>query len=324
MKTKHIFYNLNSKSTPINDGSVNLIVTSPPYPMIEMWDYLYKEGDEGEDLFEKTHKILDGVWEEVARVTTDNAVVCINIGDATKRIGTNFKLFSNSSRIINKMESLGFNLLPSIVWSKPSSSLNKFMGSGTLPVNAYVTLEHEHILVFRKGAIRKFSPSEQIIRRESAFFFKERNLWFSDIWKVNGASQKINLDVRKKSAAFPMEISDRLINMFSIKGDWVWDPFAGTGTTTSSAIKLERNSYYFELDTELIEKSQEFIKKQKDTLNNSIEKRIEDNYMSEEDGNYFNSNLNYWVKSKMEINIKFNKIEKISKNNDNEIVVNYK
>lgn len=314
MSTKHIFLNKDSSETGIDDETINLIVTSPPYPMIEMWDHLYLENDNYNDLFEKTHKILDKIWEEMFRILIPGGIACINIGDATKRIGTNFKLFSNSSRIINKMESLGFNLLPSIVWAKPSNSPNKFMGSGTLPVNAYISLGHEHILVFRKGTIRKFSPSEQIIRRESAFFWRERNVWFSDIWNIKGIRQSIQIKSRKKSAAFPMEISDRLINMFSIKGDWVIDPFAGTGTTSASAIKLERNSYYFDIDNELFEDAINSLLKLKIKINNSIEKRIEDNSLNKKEGKYFNSNLNYWVKSKQEEKIKINKVEKISKN----------
>ena len=55
------------------------------------------------------------------------------------------------------------------------------MGSGMLPVGAYVTLEHEHILILRKDG-RKFSPQETEIRRESAFFGKNEIFGF----QING------------------------------------------------------------------------------------------------------------------------------------------
>ncbi len=49
------------------------------------------------------------------------------------------------------------------------------MGSGTLPVGAYVTLEHEFILIFRKNAKRKFATNaDKAKRKESAFFWEER------------------------------------------------------------------------------------------------------------------------------------------------------
>ena len=48
------------------------------------------------------------------------------------------------------------------------------MGSGVLPPGAYVTLEHEFILVLRKGNKREFNnPEEKLNRRESSFFWEE-------------------------------------------------------------------------------------------------------------------------------------------------------
>jgi hypothetical protein len=49
------------------------------------------------------------------------------------------------------------------------------MGSGMLPVGAYVTLENEHILIFRKG-IRTYNENQKKERQISAFFQNERNL----------------------------------------------------------------------------------------------------------------------------------------------------
>ena len=64
------------------------------------------------------------------------------------------------------MLSLGFSALPAIIWRKQTNAPNKFMGSGMLPAGAYVTLEHEYILIFRKGAKREFSsPADKANRR---------------------------------------------------------------------------------------------------------------------------------------------------------------
>jgi DNA modification methylase len=125
------------------------------------------------------------------------------------------------------------------------------MGSGMLPAGAYVTLEHEHILVLRKAEKRAFATLQQKqLRRESAYFWEERNLWFSDVWvDLKGVSQNIDdTSSRKRSAAFPMEIPYRLINMYSVKGDVVVDPFMGTGTTALAAIAAGRNSVGFEIE----------------------------------------------------------------------------
>ena len=97
MKTKHqiIFQNSN-KLRNIPAESVDLIVTSPPYPMIEMWDGIFADQNpaiskalkvkKGPLAFELMHKVLDSVWDEVHRVLKRGAIACINIGDATRTI----------------------------------------------------------------------------------------------------------------------------------------------------------------------------------------------------------------------------------------------
>ena len=87
-------------------------------------------------------------------------------------------------------------------------------------------------------------------RRESAFFWEERNVWYSDIWEdLKGAPQRLFDDkVRNRSAAFPFEIPYRLINMYSVKGDTVLDPFLGIGTTMYAAIASGRHSVGFEIE----------------------------------------------------------------------------
>jgi len=63
----------------------------------------------------------------------------------------------------------------------------------------------------------------------------------------------INNETRQRSAAFPFDLSYRLINMFSIQQDTVLDPFWGTGTTTLAAIASSRNSIGVEIDEKLVE-----------------------------------------------------------------------
>ena len=125
------------------------------------------------------------------------------------------------------------------------------MGSGMLPAGAYVTLEHEYILVFRKGGKRKFTDSEKIARQKSAYFYNERNEWFSDTWQVRGTTQKGVKGSRERSGAYPVEIPYRLINMYSIMGDVVLDPFGGLGTTLMASIMSGRSSISYELDKTL-------------------------------------------------------------------------
>ncbi len=247
----------------IDEQSVDLIVTSPPYPMIQMWDNHFSrmdpeigtalEDDNGEKAFERMHRVLDPVWQEVYRILKPGGIACINIGDATRTLNGHFHLFPNHARIISQCLEVGFTQLPSIIWRKPTNAPNKFMGSGMLPPGAYVTLEHEYILIFRKGGKREFDESQKHIRRKSAYFWEERNAWFSDIWlDLRGASQQSALQQGlKRTGAFPLELPFRLIHMFSVQGDMVVDPFLGSGTTMFAAMCSGRNSIGYEIDGEL-------------------------------------------------------------------------
>ncbi|MCX7787355.1 MAG: site-specific DNA-methyltransferase [Spirochaetes bacterium] len=273
----------------LQDESIHLIVTSPPYPMIAMWDAQFtaqdssigkalEEGD-GMRAFERMHLLLDQVWRECYRVLAPGGFLCINIGDATRTVGGEFQLYSNHSRITEICRTIGFTVLPLILWRKTTNAPNKFMGSGMFPAGAYVTLEHEYILIFRKGGKRQFLTSEVKKRRqESAFFWEERNRWFVDLWELSGVRQDMDLTLEKnsgeelpqplvntrmasrsRSAAFPIELAYRLILMYSLREDWVLDPFLGTGTTLVAAAITGRNGVGYEMENRLLEESRKNI-----------------------------------------------------------------
>ena len=245
----------------VEDHSVDLVVTSPPYPMIQMWDDQFTAADPlvGEALdrsncavaFERMHQCLDPVWKALYRVLKPGAIACINIGDATRSINSHFQLFANHARVISCFLSMGFEQLPTIIWRKPTNAPTKFMGSGMLPPGAYVTLEHEYILIFRNGGKRAFPQyHEKQARHDSAYFWEERNIWFSDVWTdLRGTAQLLDrYGNRQRSGAFPLELPYRLINMFSLKGEMVLDPFLGTGTTMLASMCAARSSLGFEID----------------------------------------------------------------------------
>jgi modification methylase len=261
MKTRHKLVIADARSmADIPAESVDLVVTSPPYPMIQMWDELFSdlsadaknalEREDGNSAFEAMHVELDRVWQELFRILKPGTFACVNVGDATRSIAGRFQLYPNHSRITEAFRSFGFDTLPVILWRKQTNAPNKFMGSGMLPAGAYVTLEHEYILVFRKGPKKQFkSPADKRARMQSSFFWEERNIWFSDVWDFKGTTQKLDrADLRVRSAAFPLELVYRLVNMYSLYGDTVLDPFMGTGTTALAAIACARNSIGVELD----------------------------------------------------------------------------
>lgn len=340
METTHqIFFKNSNDMNEVESNSIDLIITSPPYPMIEMWDKIFSSQNEeiktslqlgdGSLTFEKMHNELDKVWSELFRTLIPGGIACINIGDATRTINNNFQLFPSHARIINAFQKLGFQNLPEILWRKQTNAPNKFMGSGMLPPGAYVTLEHEYILIFRKGEKREFKTKEsKENRRESSYFWEERNSWFSDVWDFKGISQDLNnKETRKRSAAFPFELAYRLINMFSVRNDTILDPFLGTGITSLAAMVSERNSIGYEVDKNLEDIIKERFLKVVPFGNKYIEDRINshisfvnDRLKKKGPPKYINKNLNFSVITSQEQQLKFNKLDSIKKLNQDYII----
>jgi DNA modification methylase len=273
MQTQHkIILGNSQQMSELADGSVQLMVTSPPYPMIQMWDNQFCQTDQkiaqlfetlnanpSEDAVNKIytamHENLAKVWTETYRVLIDGGIAAINIGDATRSINAKFSLYPNHSKIIEHCQKIGFTTLPYILWKKPTTKPHykgkgAFLGSGFLPPNAYVTLDCEFILLFRKGNLRKFPPHDKV-RYESAFSKVQRDEWFSQIWTLKGTRQTAS-ELERRTAAYPDEIAERIVKMFSIKGDTVLDPFLGSGTTMKVAMQNERNSIGYEADENLL------------------------------------------------------------------------
>ncbi|WP_336037745.1 DNA-methyltransferase [Halobacterium yunchengense] len=261
METTHRVHVGDARDLPLADDSVSLVVTSPPYPMIEMWDDVFAaldpeigdaladgDGDRAHDLM---LSVLADAWAEVARVLEPGGIAVVNVGDATRTLDR-FRVYDNHARVTAAFEDLGFDPLPGVLWRKPANSAAKFMGSGMVPPNAYVTLEREHVLVFRNGERRDFDPGADR-RYEAAYFWEERNRWFSDVWTdLNGRRQTLSdPDLRERSGAFPFEFPYRLVNMYSVYGDTVLDPFWGTGTTSLAAAVAGRHSVGVERDGDL-------------------------------------------------------------------------
>lgn len=341
MKTEHFTYYEDAGGlihTPME--SIHLVVTSPPYPMISMWDAHFFSMDpkiekaiadgRTNECFNLMHKTLFPIWESLYQVLVPGGIACINIGDAVRTIDNHFQLFANHARILSDLISIGFSPLPLILWRKQTNAPNKFMGSGMLPPGAYVTLEHEYILIVRKGNRREFlSQKEKQRRRESAYFWEERNQWFSDVWfDLKGARQKLENGVmRKRSGAFPFLLPYRLIQMFSVKGDLVLDPFMGCSTTMLAAAASERNSVGYEIQPEFSATAIEAQSYLPDLSNQMIEQRLarhrEFILNREKECRHVNRHYDFPVITAQEKEIVFNWMKAFTANQEGGFVAEY-
>ncbi len=344
LKTLHtVFYENSENMKELKNESVDLVITSPPYPMIEMWDVAFTKqnpeigealrSNDGNRAFELMNRLLDNVWNEVYRVVKPGGIVCINVGDATRKINGDFKLYPSHSRIMCNCLTAGFQALPEILWRKQTNAPNKFMGSGMLPPGAYVTLEHEFILLLRKGGKREFArEADRLHRRRSGFFWEERNVWFSDVWlDLKGAKQDLDDEnLRKRSAAFPFELAYRLLNMFSVKEDLVLDPFLGTGTSMAAAMASCRNSVGYEIDPNFVDalakRTTEIVASSNRYISERLARHLEfvrERTASGRTLKYRNENYGFPVMTKQEVGILFNDVREMRMCTNGEIELIY-
>ena len=121
MTTNHsIIFGNSNYMNEVDDESIDLIVTSPPYPMMmiddSLWDSLFismnpriEEAlrNNPTEAFELMHQELDKVWDECIRVLKDGCYLIINIADAPRSFNGDFQLFDNHSRIVTYLTSKG-------------------------------------------------------------------------------------------------------------------------------------------------------------------------------------------------------------------------
>ncbi len=224
-------------------GSVHLVLTSPPYPMVAQWDEQFRALGAGR--YPAMLRVLEGAWRACHRVLVPGGLLAVVIGDALRRDERGFRLWPNHAATLLAAERVGFRPLPYLLWKKPTNRPNAYLGSGFLPPSAYVTLDCEFVLLLRKGELRRFPPHDS--RRErSRFTRQQRDRWFSQVWEdVRGTRQE---GPTGRTGAFPDGLAERLVRMFSVAGDTVLDPFAGTGTTLWAALRLGRDAIGVEID----------------------------------------------------------------------------
>jgi len=232
----------------LEDQSVQLVVTSPPYWQLK--DYGSSNQIGYNDNYEEYINNLNLVWNECYIILQNGCRLCVNIGDQFARsvYYGRYKVIPIRTEIIKFCETIGFDYMGAIIWQKVTTTNTTggatIMGSYPYPRNGILKLDYEFILIFKKwgkpGKVNRERKEQSKLNKE------EWNEYFTGHWNFAGEKQDKHL------AMFPSELPKRLIKMFTFIGDTVLDPFLGSGTTSLVARQLHRNSVGYELNPEII------------------------------------------------------------------------
>jgi DNA modification methylase len=236
------------KMKELDDDSVHLIVTSPPYFDTKM----YSREPIGDDLgnlhdLDEWFRQISRTWAEVLRVLQPGRKAFINIMNLPVREQKSFRSLNLVGRTIDVCERLGLIFRRDIVWHKTNGVRAHF---GTYPYPGGILLNnmHEFILEFQKPERKGFNKYGHLTSEQKEASRMDKDFWLSlknsDVWLMK--PQKSG-DGRLHVAPFPYELPYRLIKAYSYIGETVLDPFCGSGVALKAAADLGRNGVGYEI-----------------------------------------------------------------------------
>ena len=246
-------------SGDMDDESVHLAITSPPYFNAKM--YSESDSDLGNihDLDEWLCEI-GKVWSEVFRVLQPGRKFFLNIMNLPVREKKTFRSLNLVGKSVDLCEDLGFVFKRDVIWHK-TNGVRAHFGTYPYPGSILINHMHEFILEFEKPMKRQSAKYAHVndAQREASKLDKE--FWLSmknsDVWLMKPEKSGGN---RNHAAPFPLELPTRLIKAYSFVGETVIDPFMGSGTTLVAAATHGRNGVGYDINPEFCEFAEKRLK----------------------------------------------------------------
>jgi site-specific DNA-methyltransferase (adenine-specific) len=228
----------------VRDASVALVVTSPPYFAGKAYEEELGEGHIPATYVEYLTMLEDVFAECVAKLEPGGriAVNVANLGRKPYR--------SLSADVIGILQDrLGLLLRGEVIWRKArGAGGNCAWGSFKKPANPVLRDLTERVVIASKGRFERAIPHKDraaaglpSVATTTADEFMDATL---DLWELPPESAtRVG-----HPAPFPVELPQRLIDLYTYQGDVVLDPFMGSGTTAVAAVRTGR--HYLGYDTD--------------------------------------------------------------------------
>ncbi|MCP3998454.1 MAG: site-specific DNA-methyltransferase [bacterium] len=244
----------------IPDGSVALVVTSPPY-------FAGKQYEEnlGEDGVPASYleylELLHDVFAECVRKLEPGGRIAVNVANLGRK-----PYRSLASDVIHILQDrLQLLLRGEVIWKKAEGASGSVAwGSYRKATNPVLRDITERVIIASKGRFDRAKSPKQREALELPFDtkitadeFMEATL---DIWEIPSESAQR----ARHPAPFPVGLPLRLINLYTYEGDLVLDPFMGSGTTLVAAIKRGRRPVGYDLEPEYVDIARERVAAEKE------------------------------------------------------------
>jgi site-specific DNA-methyltransferase (adenine-specific) len=250
-----IFLGSSADMSHVADGSVALVVTSPPYFAGKAYE-TELESDHVPATYLDYLQMLRAVFAECVRTLEPGGRIAVNVANLGRRPYRS--LSADVTTILQ--DDLRLLLRGEVVWVKQrGASGSCAWGSFQRATNPVLRDLTERVIIASKGRFdRPLAADERKARGlpyESTMYRDEFMDATLDMWEIPPESaQRVG-----HPAPFPVALPERLINLYSYKGDLILDPFMGSGTTAVAAVKSERHFVGYDTDADYVHRAKERI-----------------------------------------------------------------
>jgi DNA modification methylase len=233
--------------TKVVSNSVALVVTSPPYFAGKQYEEDLGVGGVPADYFEYL-ELLYSVFAECKRVLEPGGRIAVNVANLGRR-----PYRSLSGDVAEILQDLGLLLRGEVVWWKGRAAGGSCAwGTFQRPSNPVLRDITERVVIASKGRFdRALTPSQRFDRGLPSTATISRDEFMeatTDLWEISPESAtRVG-----HPAPFPVELPNRLIELYTYVGDVVLDPFMGSGSTAVAAVRTQRHYLGFDTDPDYV------------------------------------------------------------------------